>query len=143
MHKSIAFAALSLVSIPAWAGDSHNLTYEFKLLSETERSADGTVGVVPITRSNEVLATLALTHKAVKEHEATLTVETFNPTSAVDEGVVSLTVNVAPHNIPNGFNYPLALIGSADEIASMDLEIVDDELSGSIQVQFAFGHGLS
>ena len=25
----------------------------------------------------------------------------------------------------------------------MDLEVVDDELSGSIQVQFAFGHGLS
>jgi len=97
MHKSIAFATLSLVSLPAWAGDRDNVTYEFKLLSETERSADGTVGVVPITRSNEVLGTLVLTHKAVEKHEATLAVQTFNPTSAVDEGVVSLTVSVAPH----------------------------------------------
>jgi len=86
MHKSIAFATLSLVALPAWAGDRDNVTYEFKLLSETERSAGGTVGVVPITRSNEVFATLVLTHKAVEEHEATLSEPPpFPPEPVVDK----------------------------------------------------------
>ena len=69
MQKALSGAALlTLLALPAQA-DQKNVTYEFKLLSETERSADGTVGVVPITRSNEVLATLVLTHKAVEKHE--------------------------------------------------------------------------
>jgi hypothetical protein len=98
MHKSIAFAALSLVALPAQA-DQKNVTYEFKILSETERSADGTVGVVPITRSNEVLADLVLTHKAVEAHEATLTVIPSSPTlpaTLVDKGVISFTFKTGP-----------------------------------------------
>jgi len=109
MHKSIAFAALSLVSIPAWAGDSHNLTYEFKLLSETERSADGTVGVVPITRSNEVLATLALTHKAVKEHEATLTVENFQSDLGRGRGCGESYRQCRPTQHPKRLQLPLGV----------------------------------
>jgi hypothetical protein len=46
MHKSIAFATLSLVSLPAWVGDGNNVTYKFKLLSETQRLDNGMVEVV-------------------------------------------------------------------------------------------------
>jgi len=130
---------LTLLSLPAQA-DQKNVTYEFKLLSETERSADGTVGVVPITRANEVLATLILTHEVVKEHEATLTVQIFYPQSMVDKGVVSFAVNTSSTPTSGTFNYPF-IKSASDGRASMDLEIVDGELSGSIQVDVAFGHG--
>jgi hypothetical protein len=93
MHKALSGAVLlTLLALPAQA-DPKNVTYEFKLLSETERLADGTVGVVPITLANEGLATLVLTHKAVEEHEATLTVTPPFPAPAtlVDKGVISFT----------------------------------------------------
>jgi hypothetical protein len=138
--KIIAGAALlALVTSSAQAGGK-DITYEFKLLSETERLADGTVEVVAIP-PKDIFATLVLTHEAVKEHEATLTVQTFYPQSMVNMGVVSFAANASSTPaVSDTFNYPFVKSAS-DGRASMDLEIVDGELSGSIQVDVAFGHG--
>jgi hypothetical protein len=44
MHKALSGAALlTLIALPAQA-EPRNVTYEFRLLSETERQANGTVG---------------------------------------------------------------------------------------------------
>jgi hypothetical protein len=64
--------------------------------SKTQRLADGTVEVVAIP-PKDIFATLVLTHEAVKEHEATLSVPPpFPPGPVVDKGVVSFTVNAIP-----------------------------------------------
>jgi hypothetical protein len=143
MHKALLGGALlTLIALPALAEEKKNVTYEFKRLSETERSADGTVGVVPITRSNEILATLVLTHKAVEEHEATLIVtppSANTPATLVDKGVISFTFKAGPvAGHPGSFNYPPTTTDERKS-ADMDLEIEDGELSGSIQVEFSVG----
>ena len=115
--------------------------------SKTQRLADGTVEVVAIP-PKDIFATLVLTHEAVKEHEATLSVPPPSPPGpVVDKGVVSFTVNAIPTPPGGGaktFNYPFDQKGTGGiPFDAMDLEIVDGELSGSIQMGAAFGEAVS
>jgi hypothetical protein len=65
----------------------------------------------------------------------------------VDKGVVSFTVNATPTPPGGGaktFNYPFDQKGTGGiPFDTMDLEIVDGELSGTIQMGASFGNAAS
>lgn len=148
--KIIAGAALlTLVALPAQA-DEKNVTYEFRLLSESQRSPQGVVTIIPITPHNEIIATLVLTHKAFKEGKASVsdTVQAFTPPVVTDDGVVSFAFDQSSPQFPAGLlDFPInAQEKSFDNVflgPSLDLnfDIVDGELSGDIAINSSAQQG--
>jgi hypothetical protein len=145
MRKTIAFAAGLSLAAGAAAAAEKNVTYQFKLLSESQRTPQGVVSVVPITKQNEILATLVLTHKAFKEGQASVSdtvVKLFTPPTVTDDGVVSFTFNqnLGLFNSPL-FDFPINSYEKAfDNVyfgpypLNLNFNIMDGELSGDIHI---------